>query len=123
MTSKARFSGEPLTSWLDNGRDMKLEQDFSFTDKDGVIWQAHKNDIPNGSSIPRVFWSAVGSPYVGKHRNASIVHDKYCKLREKSGKSHKQVHQMYYQACLVGGVGRFKAKLMYLGIKVGGPKW
>lgn len=120
---KAHFSGLPQTEWLPNGRDFRLLQDFIFTDSNGLEWKAEQGDTPDGSSIPRLFWSMVGSPVVGKHRNASIVHDKYCVLGAKSGRTHKQVHKMYYHACLCAGVGKFKAKMMYYAIKAGGPKW
>lgn len=121
--SKAHFSGLPKTEWLSDGRQVRLLEDFTFIDAQGIEWKAEENDIPDGSSIPRAVWSLIGSPFVGKHRNASIVHDKFCVLREKSGKTHKQVHRMYYNACRCAGVNKFKAKLMYLAIKMGGPKW
>lgn len=119
----AHFSGLPKTEWLDDGRSVRLLENFIFTDANGVEWLAEENDTPDGSSIPKFAWTLIGSPFVGKHRNASIPHDKYCVLREKSGKSHEEVHRMYYEACLCAGVNKIKAKLMYLAIRVGGPKW
>lgn len=29
----------------------------------------------NGASIPRFFWRVMGSPFVGRHRRASVLHD------------------------------------------------
>lgn len=113
------FKGEALTRWF-NGREMELIANFAFIDDNGLEWLAPKGSIVDGSSIPRLFWALVGSPFVGKHRRASIIHDVYCRTKSRP---HKQVHKMYYDAIRVDGVGRFKAKIMYWGIKIGGPKW
>ncbi|WP_286269519.1 DUF1353 domain-containing protein [Thalassotalea hakodatensis] len=113
------FSGQPLTRWLPE-RKVQLLEDFTFIDKQGVIWVAPKGSIVDGSSIPRWLWFFIGSPFVGKHRYASIVHDVYCVTRSRP---HKDVHKMYYEACRANGVNRIKAKVMYWGIKFRGPKW
>ena len=120
---KPFFSGLPKTEWLEDGRTIRMLEDFIFTDQNGVEWVAQENDEPDGSSIPWGLWSFIGSPFVGKHRFGSIPHDKYCKLGKKSGRTHKQVHKMYFDACICSGVNYFKAKAMYYAIKLGGPKW
>ena len=120
---KEGFSGLPNVYWLPDGRKVKLAKSFAFTDRSGNEWHVPKGAIVDGSSIPRIFWRVVGSPFVGKHRNASIPHDYFCKLKEKSGRTHHEVHQMYYEACLSSGVGKFKAKIMHKAISIGGPKW
>lgn len=119
----AKFSGKPSVTWLNDGRTVKLLRPFSFTDSAGVVWQASKGDKVDGSSIPKLFWSIIGSPFVGKHRLASVIHDKYCVLREKSGRTSAAVHKMYYEACLCAGVGKLVAKTMYLALKIGAPRW
>jgi hypothetical protein len=121
--NNAKFSGLPQIELQDDGRTVRLLEDFSFTDTNGNVWQSKKDELPDGSSIPKLFWTFVGSPFVGKHRLASIPHDTYCKLREKSGKTYQEVHRMYYEACIAAGVKKHKAKLMYKAIKLGGPKW
>ena len=115
-----KFSGLPKVEWLADGRTVKLEEDFSFTDKSGKVWIAKKGRIVDGSSIPRVFWSMIGSPFVGLHRFASIIHDVYCVDKNEP---HQAVHQMYFDACLCAGVNKTKAKLMYSAVKLGGPTW
>src|SRR5207253_11431695 len=32
-------------------------------------------------------------------------------------------HKMFYEACLAGGVATSKAKVLYAGVFVGGPRW
>lgn len=102
------------------GRKMKLVEDFIFVDKYGVIWKAKKDTLIDGSSIPRLFWVLVGSPFVGLHRRASVLHDPACVEQERP---HKQVHQMYEDACIADGVLKDKAERMHKFIKLGGPKW
>jgi len=101
-------------------RKMQLLKDFSFVDKHGVKWQAKKGDVVDGSSIPRFLWPVIGSPLVGMHRRASVLHDPYCVNKSRP---HKQVHQMYFDACRADGVTKTKAKIMHNGIKLAGPKW
>lgn len=115
----AKFNGEVLTRWLSK-REMELLAHFSFTDDNGVLWSAPKGVTIDGSSIPRIFWVLIGSPFVGNHRRASIIHDVYCVTRSRP---HKQVHKMYYDACRADGVNVVKAKLMYWALKVGAPRW
>lgn len=110
---KANWSGK-------YGRKMVLVEDFSFVDSYGVLWTAFEGDVVDGSSIPRSLWVAISSPFVGLHRRPSVIHDVYCVNKTRP---HKQVHQMYEDACIADGVFKFKAKLMHLGIKTGGPEW
>lgn len=117
----AHFIGRAITEWLENeSRKVKLTEDFAFIDAQGIEWLAPNESIVDGSSIPRWLWSIFGSPFVGKHRRASIIHDVYCVTKSRP---HKQVHQMYLEACKTDGVNKIKAKLMYWGVKIGGPKW
>ncbi|REL31083.1 DUF1353 domain-containing protein [Thalassotalea euphylliae] len=118
--TKPHFSADPETRWLKDGRTVELLQDFSFTDQNGKTWLAKKGRKVNGSSIPRPLWPLIGSPFVGKHRNASIIHDVFC--IDKNAPS-DEVHQMYYDACICAGVNKTKAQIMLTGIKIGGPTW
>ena len=119
--NKARFEGKAVTEWLQREpRKMRLVSEFSFIDENGVCWTAPKKSIIDGSSIPRLFWRVIGSPFVGLHRRASIIHDVYCVTKSRP---HSEVHRMYYDAIRCDGVSKFKAKLMYNAIKIGGPKW
>jgi len=114
------FSGNPVTEWLVNtsggDRDMRLVQDFSFTDPKGRVWSAPKNSVVNGASIPRPLWSTVGSPYTDDYRRASVVHDVAC---DTPGVIRKEADEMFYYACLAGGCGLLEARLLYAGVRIG----
>jgi Protein of unknown function (DUF1353) len=117
------FRGTVSVSWLTQpgaDRDVKLEQDFGFEDSGGLIWTAKKNAIVNGASIPQIFWSTFGSPFIGDYRRASVLHDYYCEVRTRPSAA---THFMFYEACRAGGVGPIKAKTMYTMVKTFGPSW
>jgi len=114
------FSNTIKTEWIDGEkRKQRLLEDVTFTDSKGVEWTAKTGDIIDGSSIPRFLWGWK-SPFIGKHRRASVIHDVYCKSKERP---HEATHKVYKEMCLFDGASRFDAGLMYRGIKLGGPKW
>lgn len=118
--NSGRFLGLPETTWLEDGRDMKLLKDFVFIDSRGRSWVAEKNTVVNGASIPKILWSATGGPLTGKFRNASIVHDAEC---DRMTAPSTDVHRMFYDACRAGGVGEQEAKRLYWAVSNFGPTW
>jgi hypothetical protein len=58
-----RFSHNPVVELLKNGRDVKLVQNFSYTDDKDRTWLVREGFVSDGASIPKPFWSywsAVG---------------------------------------------------------------
>jgi len=107
---------------------MDLLEDFSFIDAKNHVWTA-KTTLKNGTqfaidgaSIPKELQWVFGSPYVGDFRRASVVHDYYSIDVNREARD-EDVHRMMYEAMLADGVKPWKAKLMYLGLRIGGPKW
>ena len=120
-----KFLGKVITEWLDQNEDaetrhMKLVEEFSYVDPACKKWTAPKNYKINGASIPRPFWAVIGSPYVGEYRNASVVHDFYCDAKTETW---QDVHRMFYDACIAGGVSKAKARIMYAAVYYMGPRW
>lgn len=118
--TSGKFFGEVVTSWLNNSRKMRLLKTVSYQDKNGKKWLAKKGAIIDGASIPRPFWFFIGSPFSGKYRRSSVIHDVFCTKRTEP---HKQVHKMFFEAMRVDKVNYFKAKAMYFAVKIAGPKW
>ena len=114
------ISGPIRTEWLDDGRTMRLLESVTYTAPDGVEWYASKNELIDGASIPRFLWRAVGCPFVGKYRIASVFHDVACHCRDRS---HEQTHKMFLSCMLECGVSRPKAHIMYRGVCDFGPRW
>jgi hypothetical protein len=105
---------------LDDGRQVKLLEDFVYLDPRGRAWTTSRNTVVDGASIPKAFWTITGGPFEGKYRNASIVHDEAC---VKMTESWQNVHLMFYEACRCGGVPEYQAKLLYAAVFHFGPKW
>ena len=113
------FSGNPKTEWLTEAgadRDMALLEAFWYDDPDGRRWTAPAGSVVNGASIPAPLWSAVGSPYTGEYRRASIVHDVAC---GDPGVDRREADRMFYFACLAGGCTAAQARLLYAGVRIG----
>ena len=120
MKHKPVFSGDVIVQWLDDGRTMELLEDFSFVDAKGTSWQAPAGSIVNGASIPRILWPVVGSPFAGRYRRASVLHDVACQKRTRPW---KKVHKMFYQAMRADKTQKAKAKQMYKAVRMFGPRW
>ena len=116
----AYYTGELAVKWLDDGRLMQLLADFGFRDAAGLDWPVPKGARVDGASIPRSLWSIVGGPFEGKYRDASVVHDWYCAIRNRPWEA---VHRMFWEGMIVSGVGALQARGLYLAVRYGGPRW
>lgn len=103
----------PQREQHDCNRDMKLIKPFSFVDSSGTTWTAPKHFVVDGATIPKALWLVFGSPYVGKYRRASVVHDYYCVRESRQSVKQKDVHRMFYEAMLCDGVETYKAWCMW----------
>lgn len=110
----------PTAKLLSDGESMLLSEAFQYVDADGQIWKCAEGSLVNGASIPRFFWRVVGSPMRGRYRFASIPHDVHCDLKRHPS---KEVHRMFYRAMRASGVGRVRAWVMWLAVRLFGPRW
>lgn len=115
-----KFEGRVVAEWADDNRNMTLTRDFAYIDASGKRWTAPKGTVVDGASIPKVFWSVIGSPFEGPYRNASVVHDIGC---EEQTESWEDVHRMFHDACRCGGASSQKAKMLYWAVYNFGPRW
>lgn len=116
-----RYEGKPLNVlWDDDGRHMQLNAPFAFVDGTEERWDVPNGTRIDGASIPRMLWSITGSPYDGKYRDASVVHDFYCSVRARPCEA---THLMFHEAMLVSGVSPRKAAIMYAAVRYAGPRW
>jgi len=107
---------------LFGARRVQLLTDFAFVEgPEGILgrrWEAQAGTVGDGSSIPWLLQRWVGSPLVGLHRFASVVHDVAC-IRK--ARRYQDVHRMYYLACLAAGEPL--AWWLGHGVMWGGPRW
>lgn len=118
------FESQPQTEWLNEGRKMRLLQEFVYVDRAGKRWVASRDSEVDGASIPPAFWTLIGGPLEGKYRNASVVHDTECDGNRRRGTNTWQsVHRMFYEACRCGGTPPKRAAVMYWAVYHFGPRW
>lgn len=115
-----QFIGDVTATWLADGREMKLTENFTYVDPTGKRWDAPKGSVVDGASIPQILWSAIGGPFEGTYRNASVVHDVACVRQDQPW---QRVHRMFYYAMRCGGVGERRALAMYYAVYNYGPHW
>ncbi|ADO48558.1 DUF1353 domain-containing protein [[Enterobacter] lignolyticus] len=118
MADYGSFTGNVVAQWSRRqgpDRNMVLTEDFYYTDPSSRVWSAPAGSVINGASIPQALWSTVGSPYIGDYRLASVVHDVACT----QGANRKEADIMFYYACLAGGCSPDRARVFYLGVRIG----
>lgn len=115
------FNQSAKVEWPEHeARWVVLLNDLVFIDSKEIIWKAKAGSIVDGASIPRIIWPIIGSPFVGKYRRASIIHDVFCDIKKRPW---QDVHRVFYEMMLVDGVNKKKAWLMYQAVYFGGPRW
>lgn len=116
----AHYTGRPRFEWDEDGRIMTLLNRFAFVDDAQLVWSVPAKARVDGASIPQLAWSILGSPFVGRYRKASVVHDWYCDVRTREWKA---THRMFYEAMRTSKVSGAKARIMYAAVYYAGPRW
>jgi Protein of unknown function (DUF1353) len=114
------FSGEPVTRWNPDGRNMTLVTELRYTDPKGEVWVAPAGSVTDGASIPRYLWSIMGGPFEGQYRNASVLHDV---AYEKKKRPWQDCDRMFYYAMRCSGVNAVEAKTMFYALYKFGHHW
>lgn len=118
---RAHFDNTVKTEWIeDSPRDMLLLEAVRFTGSNGKTWTAPAGSVINGANIPRLFWLVVGSPFIGRYRRATVLHDVYCGTMTEP---YQAVHRMFYEAMLCDRVDHDRAEVMFKAVWLFGPKW
>jgi Protein of unknown function (DUF1353) len=117
--SRGRFIGDLTATMLDDGRNMRVKEPFTYVDSNGERWDVPAGTETDGASVPRAFWVAY-PPFTGKYRRAAVVHDYYCQTQERGW---KVTHNVFYDAMLASGVDQNTAKAMWAAVYYMGPRW
>ena len=115
-----KFGGKVVAEWLPDGRTMKLVNPFTYWDPAGGESPAPSGSEVDGASIPQFAWSLMGGPFEGRYRDASVIHDVACQLRQRPW---EQVHLTFYFAMLASGANSTLARVMYGAVYHFGPRW
>jgi hypothetical protein len=103
-----------------DGRTAVLLAPFAYIDPDGRKFETPTGWKVDGASIPWPLWSFIGSPWTGKYREASVIHDYLCDNKKVPWAT---VHWTFYTAMLANGVAEIQAKIMYVAVYRFGPRW
>jgi hypothetical protein len=114
------YSGDPILKWNPDGRTMTVMTELSYTDPQGIIWDAPVGSVTDGASIPRYLWSVMGGPFEGKYRNASVLHDV---AYGEHNRPWWDCDRMFYNAMRCSGVSAAEAKTMYYALYKFGHHW
>ena len=101
-------------------RIVTLDTQLTFTDGNGEKWIVPKGAVVDGASVPPWAWSFIGTPFVGKFRAASIVHDFYCDTKTRPW---KDVHDSFYFGLMAAEMTTTKALVMWSAVRFFGPRW
>jgi len=58
-----------------NDKEYQVTQNYRATLPNNDIIRVKKGFVYDGASIPRLFWSLIGSPFTGTHTRAAFIHD------------------------------------------------
>lgn len=132
---KCSFNGAPVL-WgdeitvpnPDNRRYFLTRTQLNFIDASGKRWTAPAGTATDGASIPSLFEALIGGADSPEFREASAIHDAYCgrgneALPVYQSRGWRAVHRSFYDALIVNGVGEFRAKVMFVAVYLGGPRW
>ncbi|WP_339073899.1 DUF1353 domain-containing protein [Teredinibacter turnerae] len=100
--------------------EFKMEHDFRFEDPNGLLWLTPGGTSVDGASIPQFFWSLIGGPFEGPYINASVIHDYYCRTKERTA---HDTHRNFYYGMRASNVPEWKADLMHWAVSTFGPSW
>ncbi len=97
----------------------KTLAELSYTTNKGIIHIVPINFITDGASIPKLFWSIIGSPFTGLYKKPSLIHDE---LYSSQKFKRKYADRVFYDGMKDKGVSFWKRKVMYFAVRSCGWK-
>lgn len=101
--------------YLNTEKSWKLLQPFAFIDEKLGQIDVPARFVTNGLTLPRI--PAVLAFFVGYGFPAAVVHDY---LYSASGVARADADNVFYNALRASGVAKWRASLMYAGVRVFG---
>ena len=101
--------------FLGNNR-FELGETFVYYTEDGEdTIEVPVGFISDGASIPRIFWTIIGSPWSGKYAKAAVIHDF---LYVRQFYTRKKSDLIFLEGMKVLGVSWWKRKAMYWAVRI-----
>jgi len=98
-------------------RERQIQEDYLCDLPNGVILTINRGFIYDGASIPRLFWSLIGSPFTGTHQRAALIHDA---LYAAELYSRETCDWIFLQIMQYHGCNWLKRNLMWSAVKIFG---
>lgn len=112
---KQGFKGELILKYRDkpvNGKWFELYEPLEYLSRDGFLFVIPRKIGTDFASIPRMFRAMISR--VGKYGKAAVLHDWLCQYKIVS---RKEADQIFLEAMELLGVGWFKRRAMYIGVR------
>ncbi len=112
------FTSPLIVSPLKDGRRWQLRKSFTYhfgSQHSRFIIRVPKGFITDFASVPRFLWGWI--PYWGKWGKASVIHDY---LYQTHQVERSIADAIFYEAMLVEGTKKWKARLMYRAVRLFG---
>jgi Protein of unknown function (DUF1353) len=114
------FSGDLSLSFNPDLYEAITQGEITFTDSRGTKWTVPKGFVVTGSSVPRFYWSIIGSPLTSNYTIPMALLDYYSTQRKHTP---DEVYTMFYESLIKADVSESTSKLLYLAVKGFGPRW
>lgn len=109
------FQGELILKYRDSpikGKWFELYEPLEYMSKDEFLFVIPRKIGTDFASIPRMFRAMISR--VGKYGKAAVLHDWLCQYKIVS---RKEADQLFLEAMTILGVGWFKRRTMYIGVR------
>ena len=70
--------------------------------------------VTDGASIPKVFWSIIGSPFTGKYLHGAVIHDCLYSKKHYNFISRKYADNLFLEIMLNNGTNKMSSPILYL---------
>ena len=115
------YKGHLIVKPLEDGKFWELSRDFCFNSTLQEDWLCiPKGFLTDFASIPRVFWTFIGSPASGKARKAAVCHDFLYRFGKELGIKRKKADDIFLELMKEDRVGYFTRYTMYWAVRAGG---
>ena len=91
--------------------------ELSYTTKKDITHTVPIGFKTDGASIPKIFWSVVGSPFTGLYRRAALIHD-YLYFSQTTKRNYAD--KIFLEAMKVLKVSWWKRRMMYAAVRLCG---
>ena len=111
----AKFVGELILRYRDvpvDGKWFQVWESFGYYAESKEIYRIPENTNTDFATIPKGFRWMISR--VGKYGKAAVLHDWLCEYKIVS---RKKADKLFLEAMKVCGVGWFKRRTMYMGVR------